>query len=254
MPAFPMMQRLLQPILAAALLCAAHTLHAAPPATPPTTSAPRTPPTPRWSRLQPIPIPSTTTTQSPAPSAPNNQPPTQTPVPSVPNNHPSTQSPAPLVPNNPPSTQTPVPSVPNDALASTNTPDSPTASSASKKTEEAPTLNAAQIRRYQHLLTLVIAPCCWVQPVSMHPSPASDQIKLDLKKRIVAGYTDKQILDAYVKRFGERILAIPPHQDIFWLPIAAAAFILMMVFFLILNWNARGKQSPHHTLEHKHTT
>lgn len=87
----------------------------------------------------------------------------------------------------------------------------------------------------------------------MHPSPASDQIKLDLKKRIVAGHTDKQILDAYVKRFGERILAIPPHQDIFWLPIAAAAFILMIVFFLILDWNARGKQSSHHTLEHKHT-
>ncbi|MCB9639666.1 MAG: cytochrome c-type biogenesis protein CcmH [Myxococcales bacterium] len=172
----------------------------------------------RWLRLQPAqPV-----------AIPQPKPPTRLPA-----GHPPT-SPSPAAPAQPTSpTQAPMqpaPAAPKAAQA-----------------EEAPTLNAEQLRRYHKLTELIISPCCWVQPVSMHPSPASDQIKLDLKKRLASGHTDEQITQAYLKRFGERILAIPPHQDIFWLPIAAAAFVLILAFGLILVWSSRGKHPPTQT-------
>ncbi len=147
MPAIPTILRVFPYLVMVALFTAPSMLYATPPTPIPptnTTPTPRKPPSPRWSRVQSTPIPSTP--QDALPSAPNN---------------------TTLPPNHPPTNAAPPP--------------------AQQKAEEAPTLNAAQIQRYQNLTTLIIAPCCWVQPVSMHPSPASDQIKLDLKKRIVSG-------------------------------------------------------------------
>jgi cytochrome c-type biogenesis protein CcmH/NrfF len=76
----------------------------------------------------------------------------------------------------------------------------------------------------------------------MHPSKMSTLIKNDLKKRLAAGHTDEQIKGAYLKRFGERVLAIPPHQDIFWLPIVGAAAAFFIAIVLIIVWSSRGRK------------
>lgn len=56
----------------------------------------------------------------------------------------------------------------------------------------------------------LIAPCCWSQQVSVHQSPAADEIKRDVRVRLARGETEAQILNDYVVQFGERILAEPP--------------------------------------------
>ena len=58
--------------------------------------------------------------------------------------------------------------------------------------------------------TMIIAPCCWSQQVSVHQSPASDQIKTNIRKMLTAGKSPQLILDAYVAEYGDRILAEPP--------------------------------------------
>jgi cytochrome c-type biogenesis protein CcmH len=57
---------------------------------------------------------------------------------------------------------------------------------------------------------MLIAPCCWSQQVSVHSSPASDEIKANIRKLLAEGKTQQQILDAAVAQYGDRILAEPP--------------------------------------------
>jgi cytochrome c-type biogenesis protein CcmH len=55
-----------------------------------------------------------------------------------------------------------------------------------------------------------VAPCCWSQQVSVHQSPAADEIRKDVRVRLARGETSQQIVDDYVVQFGERILVEPP--------------------------------------------
>jgi cytochrome c-type biogenesis protein CcmH len=57
---------------------------------------------------------------------------------------------------------------------------------------------------------MLIAPCCFSQQVSVHASPAADEVRRDVRARLAAGETRRQILDGYVARYGKRILAVPP--------------------------------------------
>jgi cytochrome c-type biogenesis protein CcmH len=65
-------------------------------------------------------------------------------------------------------------------------------------------------REARNLETAIVAPCCWSQQVSVHQSPAADQVRQDIRKRLARGETRQQILDDYVVQFGERILVEPP--------------------------------------------
>jgi len=73
--------------------------------------------------------------------------------------------------------------------------------------------------------TMLIAPCCWSQQVSVHSSPASDEIKTNIRKLLAEGKTQQQILDAYVAEYGDRILAEPPARGF-----SAALYVLPWVF------------------------
>jgi len=55
----------------------------------------------------------------------------------------------------------------------------------------------------------LIAPCCWSQPVAQHYSEAADQIRKEVRELLAAGKSKQEILDYYVSRYGERILASP---------------------------------------------
>ncbi len=55
----------------------------------------------------------------------------------------------------------------------------------------------------------LIAPCCWTQPVSEHPSEASDRIRREVREMLAAGKSRDEIIDHYVAQYGERILAAP---------------------------------------------
>ena len=73
-----------------------------------------------------------------------------------------------------------------------------------------PAADPAGEREAKRLEAMVIAPCCWSQQVSVHQSPAADEMKKDIRKQLSEGKTPQQILDGYVAQYGERILAEPP--------------------------------------------
>lgn len=65
-------------------------------------------------------------------------------------------------------------------------------------------------REAKQLEAKLMAPCCWAQQVSLHQSPAADDIKQTIRKLLSEGKTSEQILDIYVAQYGDRILAEPP--------------------------------------------
>lgn len=105
-------------------------------------------------------------------------------------------------------------------------------------------MNQEQTQTYQRLIGNIVSPCCWTQPVSLHASKSSDMIKVDIQRRLLAGHTERQIISAYKKRFGERILSVPEKSYIFLIPIAASLFALFLVGFVILRWTQRPGETP----------
>jgi cytochrome c-type biogenesis protein CcmH len=71
--------------------------------------------------------------------------------------------------------------------------------------------NAALIRDIENNL---IAPCCWNQPISEHYSEVSEQMRQEVRTMVAQGKSRDEILDYYVAKYGERILATPRPKGI----------------------------------------
>ena len=76
----------------------------------------------------------------------------------------------------------------------------------------APPSGPALEREAREIETLLIAPCCWNQQVSEHQSAVADEVKRDIRAQLAAGRSRQEILDAFVARYGKKILAEPPAQ------------------------------------------
>jgi cytochrome c-type biogenesis protein CcmH len=82
----------------------------------------------------------------------------------------------------------------------------------------------------------LIAPCCWTQPVSQHPSEVSEKIRKEVHEMVAAGKSRDEILDFYVAEYGERILATPRAKGfnrlvyiLPWLALILGAWLLVIL-------------------------
>ena len=74
-------------------------------------------------------------------------------------------------------------------------------------------LHATELEQDARALeAMLIAPCCFSQQVSVHQSPAATDVRQDIRRRLAAGQSRRQILDAYVAQYGPRVLSEPPAQ------------------------------------------
>jgi cytochrome c-type biogenesis protein CcmH len=90
----------------------------------------------------------------------------------------------------------------------------------------------------------LIAPCCWTQPVSQHYSEASTQIRIEVRQMLAAGRTEPEVLNAYVARYGERILASPPARGFnrlaYILPWAFLVFGSIALLMILRAWKPKS--------------
>jgi cytochrome c-type biogenesis protein CcmH len=79
--------------------------------------------------------------------------------------------------------------------------------------------------------------------VSVHQSPASDEVRRDVRARLARGETEQQILDDYVVQFGTRILAEPPARGFNWALYVLPPVMLVvgagLVFTLVRRFSSR---------------
>lgn len=98
----------------------------------------------------------------------------------------------------------------------------------------APLLSGPDLEREAHAIdAMLIAPCCFTQQVSMHQSAAAIEVRHDVRARLAAGQTRRQILDAYVAQYGKRILAEPPAEG-FDLTLYVAPFLMLIASLIVV--------------------
>ena len=89
----------------------------------------------------------------------------------------------------------------------------------------------------------IIAPCCWTQPVSQHYSNVAGEIREQIREMLAAGKSEEQILDFYVAKYGERVLASPRARGFnilaYVLPWASLAIGIAVVGLFLRRWLSR---------------
>jgi len=63
----------------------------------------------------------------------------------------------------------------------------------------------------------LLAPCCYAESVRVHRSELAAQMRIEIRRAVGAGLSDQKILDAYVARYGLRILREPVGARRAWL-------------------------------------
>jgi cytochrome c-type biogenesis protein CcmH len=100
-------------------------------------------------------------------------------------------------------------------------------------------------RDARELETRLIAPCCFSQQVSLHQSEAATEVRRDIRRRLSAGETRDQILDAYVAQYGKRILVEPPAEGfdtmLYILPPLGLILTAALTVAIVRRFAARGQ-------------
>ena len=93
----------------------------------------------------------------------------------------------------------------------------------------------------------LIAPCCYTQTVADHPSEIAEQIKCQIKMMIDRGISKQQIINFYVKQYGEKILASPPKSGFgltaYLIPLAFLLLATSLIVSVTRRWAREGKSS-----------
>ena len=58
----------------------------------------------------------------------------------------------------------------------------------------------------------LMSPCCMTNTVSEHFSRASADMKIEIRQMLGEGKTEQEIIDFYVAKHGDQILAVPPAE------------------------------------------
>jgi cytochrome c-type biogenesis protein CcmH len=97
----------------------------------------------------------------------------------------------------------------------------------------------------------ILAPCCWNQTLDIHGSEISNALKREIRRRLVAGEGTDAIEADIVKRYGSKILAVPPSSPLKMVAVglsvamlAAGAFAGTMLFRWRRRSRAAAEQAP----------
>jgi cytochrome c-type biogenesis protein CcmH len=93
----------------------------------------------------------------------------------------------------------------------------------------------------------VMCPVCGTT-LDQSESPAAQQIKRVIARRIAAGDTKSEIKARLVANYGDAILAAPPHRGFgllaWWLPIAGIVAAAALVGFGAWRWSRARERAP----------
>ena len=97
----------------------------------------------------------------------------------------------------------------------------------------------------------LLAPCCWTQTLDIHGSPASTEIRREIRRRLRAGEEPNVIEASLVARHGKKILAVPEGSPLGKLALLLLVGIVGAAFLVgrtLLRWNVEpsgvGPEQP----------
>lgn len=99
----------------------------------------------------------------------------------------------------------------------------------------------------QKVARLLMSPCCWSGTADAHTSQIAYDMRAQIREALAQGGTEKEILEAYVTQYGERILARPTKQGFNLLAWVLPFFALLAGGFALwrfLRRNVEIKPAP----------
>jgi cytochrome c-type biogenesis protein CcmH len=81
--------------------------------------------------------------------------------------------------------------------------------------------------RAKRLEGRLMSPCCMSNTVAVHESVASTRMRAEIRTMLAEGRNEQEILDFYVERHGEQILAMPRAKGF-----SLTAYLFPLVFFV----------------------
>jgi cytochrome c-type biogenesis protein CcmH len=94
----------------------------------------------------------------------------------------------------------------------------------------------------------LIAPCCFSQTIANHNSPIAERMKAEVRQMLAAGSTEREIMDFYVAKYGERILATPRARGFnllaYVMPAVALVVGLGGVVLVLRRWRRPRSSQP----------
>lgn len=70
--------------------------------------------------------------------------------------------------------------------------------------------------RTKEIANQLMAPCCWSETAAKHESQIAKDMRRQIRAWLIEGRSEDQIIQAFVGRYGERILANPPKKGFNW--------------------------------------
>jgi cytochrome c-type biogenesis protein CcmH/NrfF len=101
-------------------------------------------------------------------------------------------------------------------------------------------------QRIRHLEQILLAPCCYSEPVAVHRSETATEMKLEIARFVKEGKSDREIIEYYKQQYGARVLIEPEGELRFWvylLPPLAAALGLAFVIYAIRRMLIASRQA-----------
>jgi cytochrome c-type biogenesis protein CcmH/NrfF len=93
----------------------------------------------------------------------------------------------------------------------------------------------------------LIAPCCWTMTADAHGSAIAQQMRAQIRDALAQKKSEREILQAYVAEYGERILAKPTKQGfnlLAWILPFAALLIGGWILWQFLHRHAEPAKAP----------
>ena len=100
-------------------------------------------------------------------------------------------------------------------------------------------LSGEQQARVERLQNRILAPCCYSEPVSLHQSDVSLQMRAEIHRMVADGLSDREILDHYIAEYGLRVLVEPEGELGVWIhvvPVVVIVFGLFVGVMVIRKW------------------
>lgn len=108
----------------------------------------------------------------------------------------------------------------------------------------APITASESVRRIQ---ARFVAPCCWHENLAVHQSDVAIRMRAEVAALVSSGETEQQIIDRFVARYGERILAEPRGSRLWILTVTPIALLLaggLLLIFRLRRWSRRTTVRP----------
>jgi len=93
------------------------------------------------------------------------------------------------------------------------------------------------------LLGRLVAPCCWNQTLDIHGGGVPDQLRAEIRRRLIAGESPEAIEADFVARYGPAVLSVQPSSPLSTVLLGVGGLALAAgvgVFMKMRRWKKAG--------------